>query len=415
MIIEQSLFKKLMKPFTPFEQNPTLAVAVSGGPDSLSLAYALQDWVGNHGGKVIGLIVDHQLRPESTAEAHLTQKWLQDYGIDAYILSWEGEKPTTRIQEQARDARYHLLTHWCQQHHILHLCVGHHLDDQIETLRQRHLKKSGIHGLQGIPACSWRSFGRIIRPWLTRPKQDLLDTLHAKNHSYLCDSSNSNIRFERAQLRLSPLTAQEQNKLLQEKHTVQRQYQGQNRILAEFYTQALHISPYGFFRLTRTAFENLTLALKVAAVRALCQTLQPGHYPPSPRAIQKILEKLPKNRVATLHHCQLRYSRDYLTVSREERHLPPARYLTQPTSFWDHRFQVHLTPDNFIPHQTWIEPIGRSRAERHAETYGVPAYILSTLPCIRYADTRANRLLLPHVSQEPPYIHFMPKTPILSA
>ena len=61
----------------PFEGNPTIAVAVSGGPDSLCLALLLKTWLMCREGEVVALIVDHQLRPESASEAKAARGWLQ--------------------------------------------------------------------------------------------------------------------------------------------------------------------------------------------------------------------------------------------------------------------------------------------------------------------------------------------------
>ncbi|SVD81840.1 uncharacterized protein METZ01_LOCUS434694, partial [marine metagenome] len=78
-------FRDLMAAVGPFEGNPTIAVAVSGGPDSLCLALLLKTWVTYREGEVIALIVDHQLRPESASEAKTAQGWLQNHGISSHI------------------------------------------------------------------------------------------------------------------------------------------------------------------------------------------------------------------------------------------------------------------------------------------------------------------------------------------
>ena len=61
----------------PFERRPLLAVAVSGGADSLALALLTRAWVKRRRGRVVALTVDHRLRPESTAEARQVGRWLR--------------------------------------------------------------------------------------------------------------------------------------------------------------------------------------------------------------------------------------------------------------------------------------------------------------------------------------------------
>jgi len=53
--------------------------------------------------------VDHGLREESSREAETVGQWAQELGFTHYHLNWLEEKPTTRLQERAREARYRLL------------------------------------------------------------------------------------------------------------------------------------------------------------------------------------------------------------------------------------------------------------------------------------------------------------------
>ncbi|SVB97016.1 uncharacterized protein METZ01_LOCUS249870, partial [marine metagenome] len=60
-IIEKNLYKSLNKK-NLFETNPVIAVAVSGGPDSIALVFLLENWIRKNKGKLIALIIDHQIR-----------------------------------------------------------------------------------------------------------------------------------------------------------------------------------------------------------------------------------------------------------------------------------------------------------------------------------------------------------------
>ena len=126
-----------------FESAPFLAVAVSGGPDSLALAILADRWARETGGQICALTVDHQLRPESGDETRRLAAWLSARAIRHEILVWTGEKPRTGIEEAARFARYRLLGGWCRDHACLHLLTGHHRDDQIETHLIRRRAHSG--------------------------------------------------------------------------------------------------------------------------------------------------------------------------------------------------------------------------------------------------------------------------------
>src|SRR5579872_5416214 len=137
----------------------TLAIAVSGGPDSLALALLAHQWATSHGGKAIALTVDHRLREGSTAEAQQVHTWLTTIGLEHHILTWVGEKPQVAIQATAREARYRLLQTWCQERGIQALLTAHHAQDQLETFLIRLSKGSGLKGLAGIQGIVKKDFG----------------------------------------------------------------------------------------------------------------------------------------------------------------------------------------------------------------------------------------------------------------
>lgn len=91
-----------------------LAVAVSGGADSLALCLLASAWVRRAGRSLTALTVDHGLRPDSAAEAAQVGDWLGAQGIPHVILNWTGPKPATGLPAAARKARYDLLLSWCR-------------------------------------------------------------------------------------------------------------------------------------------------------------------------------------------------------------------------------------------------------------------------------------------------------------
>ena len=185
-----------------FEAQPRIAVAVSGGPDSMALALLADRWARERGGAAVGLIIDHGLRPESAAEARLVAGRLAARGMPSDILRWVGDKPARGIQEAARAARYELLAGWCRGHGVLHLFLAHHRDDQAETYLIRRRAGSGPDGLAAMSAV--REFGgcRLVRPLLAVPPARLLALLAAEGQPFVRDPSNLDPAFERARLRL---------------------------------------------------------------------------------------------------------------------------------------------------------------------------------------------------------------------
>ncbi|MFO1086090.1 MAG: tRNA lysidine(34) synthetase TilS [Reyranellaceae bacterium] len=202
--LEADGFARLMAPFAPFEASPELAIAVSGGRDSLALALLAHDWARARGGGVLALIVDHGLRPESADEAEATRLRLAGQGIVGVVLEWSGPKPAARLQEAARAARYRLLRAECLRRGILHVLVAHHADDQAETVAMRAARASGADGLAGMAAQVEYPEVRLLRPFLLVAREQLTATLVARRVQWIDDPSNADPRFERARLRVNP-------------------------------------------------------------------------------------------------------------------------------------------------------------------------------------------------------------------
>ena len=148
--ISKKEFAASMAALGPFERPPALAVAVSGGADSMALTLLAADWAAARRGSIVALTVDHRLRNESRAEAKQVAAWLAARGIEHKILAWTGEKPSSDVQAAAREKRYELLEDWCRRQGILHLLVAHNLDDQAETFLLRLGRGSGLYGLSGM-------------------------------------------------------------------------------------------------------------------------------------------------------------------------------------------------------------------------------------------------------------------------
>ena len=200
-------FAALMAPFCPFESRPVVAVAVSGGRDSLALALLAHDWARSRGGRVVGLIVDHGLRAEAADEARSARETLRSQGIDSEVLNWTGPKPASGLQEAAREARYRLLFEACRARAILHLLVAHHADDQAETVAMRAGRGSGPDGLAGMAALVEHRHLRVLRPLLGVPRAKITSFMKARGVGWSEDPSNADLRFERVRVRTEGLRA----------------------------------------------------------------------------------------------------------------------------------------------------------------------------------------------------------------
>ncbi|MCB1682416.1 MAG: tRNA lysidine(34) synthetase TilS [Alphaproteobacteria bacterium] len=186
----------------------SLAVGVSGGPDSMALCYLLSLWMRERKSKAVlhALSVDHGLRKESGAEVRKVGRWLKDWpGVRHHILTWKPKQAvSSRVQEQARDARYALMAKSLRRHNIKRLFVAHHLDDQAETVLFRLTRGTGLDGLAGMTAEQAFSNGLILcRPLLSVAKAALVQTCRAYDIPFLLDPSNESDQFTRGRMRRS--------------------------------------------------------------------------------------------------------------------------------------------------------------------------------------------------------------------
>ena len=143
-----------------------IAVAVSGGADSLCLTFLLHEWASKRKVQIYAFTVDHGLRKESAEEAKYVHQVLTQKGMAHQTLIWKGKKPTVSVEEKARQARYDLLFDACRKNKIEYLCLAHHQNDQAETFWLRLIRSSGVDGLSAMGECVQRGEITLLRPLL---------------------------------------------------------------------------------------------------------------------------------------------------------------------------------------------------------------------------------------------------------
>ena len=182
-----------------------MGIAVSGGPDSLALLLLAHAALP---GRVEAATIDHNLRPDSAAEAQAVADLCDRLSIPHRIVSVE--LATGNIQAQARAVRYAALIDWAAERGLAALATGHHADDQAETLLMRLNRASGLSGLAGIRAASTvpGSSLPLLRPLLAWRKTELVAVCDSCGMSPFTDPSNLDVRYDRAAIRRNFADAQ---------------------------------------------------------------------------------------------------------------------------------------------------------------------------------------------------------------
>ena len=176
-----------------------VAVAVSGGPDSLALLLLAAEAFGS---RTVALTVDHDLRAGSADEAAMVAEVCSRLGVEHVTLRWTGPKPRANIQAEARQARYALMSDWCAANGVAWLLTGHHADDQAETLLMRLARGSGSGGLAGIRAT--RALGQgvtLLRPLLGERHASLAAVVAKAGLTPVDDPANRDPRHDRTAAR----------------------------------------------------------------------------------------------------------------------------------------------------------------------------------------------------------------------
>ena len=201
--------KELSKTYKNFEkflkdrEINSFTVSLSGGPDSLALAYFSKCFQLINNKKVYYVHIDHKIRKNSTKEAKDLKYFIKKFQINCEIFSWKKNKKIRTTQKNARIARYSLLEKFCKKKKIGALLLAHHQDDVYENFFIRMLRGSGIRGLTSFSSKDTYINKNLkgYRPFLDVTKETLLKVTNKVFGYFIDDPSNYNNEFLRIRIR----------------------------------------------------------------------------------------------------------------------------------------------------------------------------------------------------------------------
>lgn len=334
--------------FTSVPGDTPVALAVSGGGDSMALLHLALRWSRLGGPALHVLTVDHGLRSDSADEARAVATFCAAQGVPHETLHWAtGPGETGNLSDAARTARYTLMARACAAHGIPTLLTGHTLDDQAETVLLRLGRGSGVDGLAAMRPVTALWGLRVVRPLLGIRRAALRRMLTAEGIAWSEDPTNQDRRYTRIAARealetLAPLG------ITAERLAATATAMAEARQVLDASASALAadictLSPLGYvvfdpLRLVRAPREMRHRLLS----RILC-AVSGTPYRPRLEALAGLLDRMSMADFggATLHGCRIDPLGAQVAIQRE----PSACTATMPGTAcgtWDDRFTVTL-------------------------------------------------------------------------
>jgi tRNA(Ile)-lysidine synthase len=321
--------KKISKIFKEFKSSlkvkENLAVAVSGGPDSLALAYLTKCYSIKNKLNVKYFIVDHKLRAESSLEAKRVKNILKKIDIYCKILRWNGKKPSKNIQAMARNKRYSLLANECKKNDIKYLLLGHHINDLFENFLIRLVRGSGLKGLI--------SFGKdtkyvgqnlnILRPLLDLEKNDLIKISKKVFNFFVEDPSNINEDYKRIRIR-NLLKSLEKEGLDKKKFKLTIENLKNSNKSIKFYVNKNLDDNSVFFKrknlyILNNSFFDQSHEIIFRSLTEIIQKLGKKYYPVRGKSINELIKNISEKSITkvTLGGCFIERINETTLISRE--------------------------------------------------------------------------------------------------
>lgn len=343
-------FSSLLKESTPKE----VAIAVSGGVDSIALLHLVSAWAHRVNVKLFILIVNHNLRSEAYEEVQYVKLIAEKLGCNVFELSWHCGDNKIALQERARQGRYELMSNKCHELGINTLLTAHHLDDMLETYLMRENKKSGVFGLSSAHSFFYNNI-RVLRPLFNFSKDELIEYLKSQDIQWREDLTNKSDLYERNRLRkkIALLTTFQKDAL---KHKVQitNEHALQlNKQLLVVMAESLQMNNYGFAGINIPTLREACLDIQIQMLNYVLTVIGGKNTVPRFRSVEKLLDKFFSGETinCSLHGCVVKETKGTLWIFKEKSAIEESLIKLGLLEYWDNRFAVSIkkpTIGNYI-------------------------------------------------------------------
>jgi len=177
-----------------------LVLALSGGADSLCLFYLLLE-CRSFFSEFHVVHIDHRWREESLDEAEWLRNLVGSFDVPFYLKSIDINKLTGNLEDASRNMRIEFLVEYARSVCAQAVLLGHHADDQAETVLKRVLEGAPLSKVSAIKPISCQKGVPFWRPLLNVPKKDIVQWMGEKGAQWLEDPTNGDTKYLRAKMR----------------------------------------------------------------------------------------------------------------------------------------------------------------------------------------------------------------------
>lgn len=412
--------QKLLKSFDKFtflRKIKKIAVAVSGGIDSMALVFLIQRWLEQNnlnGVELIAITVDHKLRPSSTKEAEHVHNLMQKNNIEHCTLNWNDKKPHSNLELHARNARYELLTNFCKQKGIEHLLIAHHLQDQAETFMIRLFRGSGIDGLASMQNINEINGVKIVRPLLDVTKGELRSYLEKNKIKWVEDESNEDEKYMRNKIRKFLNSFEDKENIVRRiSNTVDEIAKARRVIeddLIECANDVIEFDELGYCKVNLKKLSELDKDLGLRLLAWVVMDISGNEYKPRLKKLERVYNKLVNeedlSKKQTFYGCCFyEYEKGRVIFYREVSKIKHTlKNLGSDEFLWDGRFVIkgisnilnekEVKIANLTPQK--LNGLMRTKKvnEREIKKFAIPKEIFYTIPVIKVLEKIAE---IPHI------------------
>jgi tRNA(Ile)-lysidine synthase len=313
-----------------------VAVALSGGGDSLALLLVSAVWANRVGRDLLVLTVDHGLQAQSAGWVRACAATAGRLGLPFHALRWEGEKPATGLPAAARAARHRLLADAARATGARVILLGHTADDVLEARQMRADGASTPEPREWSPSPAWPQ-GRglfLLRPLLGMRRSSIRDWLSSRAEHWIEDPANADLSYARPRARraiaagaASPAPAP--------------------RPATDALALACEADIGGGFTLARAKLRQADPMAAAAFVAAASLCAAGTDRPPPSERVRRLAERLASDQslAASLAGARIEADDTAVRFMREPGEaarggLKPLRLCAGETEIWDGRFEV---------------------------------------------------------------------------